>query len=59
MTLEEYRQEHSNSPLALDEFAQLATGVTDDPELVNRAEEFLSAQEAFEAVLAARDVEMG
>jgi hypothetical protein len=59
MTIQEYRDECSDMPLHLEEFAQLATELTDEPDLAALAQAYLDASDAFAEALEDNDIEIG
>lgn len=57
MTITEYRDKYSDMPL--DEFAELATELTDEPKLAALAQAYLDASDAFAEALEDNDIEIG
>ena len=58
-SIEEFVEEFSGAPYELHEFAEGAVDVEDCPELVEAAQAYLDAKEAFENALEEQGVERG
>lgn len=58
-TLEKFVEDYNGAPLALEEFAQEATQVTNCLALSKCAQQFLDAQKAFEQALRRHHIEIG
>jgi hypothetical protein len=59
VSLEKFREDYDCAPLDLEEFAYGAVDVEDSPCLVEAANQFLKAKQAFESALDGVDVELG
>lgn len=59
MTLDEYQEQFSGAPMELREFAEIAGQVSDDEEFRSVALAYLEAMEAFEQILAEKDIVVG
>ena len=58
-SIEEFVEEFSGAPYELHEFAEGAVDVEDCPDLVEAAQAYLDAKEAFESMLEEHGVEQG
>jgi hypothetical protein len=59
MTLDNYQEQFSGAPMELRDFAIIARQVSDDEEFRGVAIAYLEAMEAFEQILAERDIVVG
>lgn len=59
MKIAEYVENFSEAPLLLEDLAQAALNVEDDPAFIDHARAYLDALKTFESVLADRYVERG
>lgn len=59
MTFEEFKNKYNNAPYSLEEFANIASKLSDRFDISRRATEFLEAKERFERILNYEGMELG
>ena len=59
MKLEEFKENYNYAPIDINEFAELASNVSDDKELAKAASKFLQAHDVFLRELSRVEVEIG